>query len=261
MPDIEITGSMKSVALITGGQQGIGFGVAEALTGAGFSLALASRSAPDDRGVVAALEKLGGNARYFQHDLREIGQCAALLNRIEAELGPVDTLVSNAGVGAPVRGDMLDLEPENFDFVHGVNLRGAFFLAQAVAGRMVARSAGHYRSIVFVTSVSATMASIERAEYCMSKAGAAMMAKLFAVRLAPHGIGVFELRPGIIETDMTAGVMDKYTARIEGGLVPMARWGQPADIGSTVLPLVTGQMAFANGAVIPVDGGLSIVRL
>lgn len=252
---------MTSVALITGGQQGIGLGVAKVLIDAGFSLALASRSAPDDPGVDAALAELGNKARYFQHDLQETDRCNALLDRIEAELGPVDTLISNAGVSAPVRGDLLDLEPENFDFVLGVNLRGTFFLAQAVARRMVERPAGIYRSIVFVTSVSATMVSIERAEYCVSKAGAAMTAKLFATRLAPHGIGVFELRPGIIETGMTAGVKDAYTARIEDGLVPARCWGQPADIGSVVLPLVTGQMAFANGAVIPVDGGLSIERL
>ena len=126
---------------------------------------------------------------------------------------------------------------------------------------MVAQPSEDYRSIVFVTSVSAAMASIERAEYCISKAGAAMMAELFAVRLAPHGIGVFELRPGIIETGMTAGVKDTYTTRIEDGLVPAGRWGQPADIGNAVVPLVTGQMAFATGAVIPVDGGLSIARL
>lgn len=252
---------MKPVALITGGQQGIGFGVAKVLAGAGFAPALASRSAPDDPGVVAALKKLGKDARYFRHDLRDIEGSNALLNRVEAELGPVDTLVSNAGVPAKIRGDMLDIEPENFDFVLDVNLRGAFFLAQAVARRMTERPAVHYRSIVFVTSVSAALASIERAEYCVSKAAAAMMAELFALRLAPHGIGVFELRPGIIETEMTAGVVDMYTARIEGGLVPAGRWGQPADIGSAILPLVTGNMAFANGAVIPVDGGLSLARL
>ncbi|MEX3010733.1 3-ketoacyl-ACP reductase [Hoeflea sp. TYP-13] len=252
---------MKPVALITGGQQGIGFGVADALAEAGFALALASRSAPDDPGVVTALGKLGRDARYFRHDLQEIGGIGSLLDSIEAELGPVDALVSNAGVPARVRGDLLDIEPENYDFVLDVNLRGAFFLAQAVARRMIARPAGHYRSIVFVTSVSAAMISIERAEYCISKAGAAMMSELFAARLAPHGIGVFELRPGIIETGMTTGVKDKYTARIEGGLVPAGRWGQPGDVGSAIVPLVTGKMAFANGAVIPVDGGLSIARL
>jgi NAD(P)-dependent dehydrogenase (short-subunit alcohol dehydrogenase family) len=143
----------------------------------------------------------------------------------------------------------------------GINLRGAFFLAQAVATVMVAEPSGPYRSITFITSVSASMASPERAEYCISKAAAAMAAKTFALRLAPHGIGVFELRPGIIETGMTAGVRETYTTRIERGLVPAGRWGQPEDIGRVVLPLVTGQMAFASGAVIPVDGGLSIERL
>ena len=252
---------MKPVALITGGQQGIGLGIAEALVGAGFAVALASRSKPEDEAVVSALQRLGKDARYYRHDVSEIENIATLLDAVEADLGAVDCLVSNAGVPAKIRGDMLDIVPENFDFVLDVNLRGAFFLAQETARRMAARESGGYRSIVFVTSVSAELVSIERAEYCISKAGAAMMAQLFAVRLAPLGIGVFELRPGIIETGMTAGVKDKYTARIEGGLVPAGRWGQPADIGSIVVPVATGEMAFANGAVIPVDGGLSIARL
>jgi NAD(P)-dependent dehydrogenase (short-subunit alcohol dehydrogenase family) len=252
---------MSRTALITGGQQGIGLGIAEALAAAGYRVALASRSAPDAPAVQAALARLGDTARYVQHDLQDIGHAPALLDAVEAELGPVTTFVSNAGVPAKVRGDMLDLAPESWDAVLGVNLRGAFFLAQEVARRMLALPADPYRSIIFVTSVSATMVSVERAEYCISKAGAGMMAALFAVRLAELGIGVYELRPGIIETEMTSGVKDKYTARIEGGLVPAARWGQPADIGSVVVPLAEGQMAFANGAVIPVDGGLSIARL
>jgi NAD(P)-dependent dehydrogenase (short-subunit alcohol dehydrogenase family) len=252
---------MKPVALVTGGQQGIGLGIAEALARAGFSVAIASRSAADAPVVAEALEHLGPDCRYFRHDLAEIGGVSALIDQVESELGPITSLVSNAGVPAKVRGDMLDLMPENFDFVLGVNLRGTFFLAQEVARRMAAQPVGPYRSIIFVTSVSATMVSIERAEYCISKAGAAMMAELFAVRLAPLGIGVFELRPGIIETGMTAGVKDKYTAQIEGGLVPAGRWGQPADIGDVVVPLAEGRFAFATGAVIPVDGGLSIARL
>jgi NAD(P)-dependent dehydrogenase (short-subunit alcohol dehydrogenase family) len=204
---------------------------------------------------------LGPDARYYRHDLAEVTAIPALLDRIEAEQGPVDALVQNAGVASKLRGDMLEITPENFDWILGINLRGAFFLAQAVARRMLVRQSPHYRSITFVTSVSARMASIERADYCISKAGAAMAAQALALRLAPLGIGVFELRPGIIETGMTAGVKDKYTARIEGGLVPAARWGQPEDIGAAVVPLVTGQLAFATGAVIPVDGGLSIERL
>jgi NAD(P)-dependent dehydrogenase (short-subunit alcohol dehydrogenase family) len=252
---------MKPVALVTGGQQGIGLGIAEALAGAGFAVALAAERPEDDPGVRAALRRLGPDARYSRHDLRDIAGAPALLDRIEADLGPVGTLVSNAGVPAQVRGDMLELAPDSFDRVLGVNLRGAFFLAQEVARRMTVRPSDHYRSLVFVTSVSAAMVSVERAEYCISKAGAAMMAALFATRLAPLGVGVFEFRPGIIETAMTAGVRDTYTARIEGGLVPAGRWGLPADVGAAVLPLVRGDLAFATGAVTPVDGGLSIPRL
>ncbi len=252
---------MKPVALITGGQQGIGLGIAEALVKAGFAVALVSERPAEEPAVVAALSTLGSDARYFRHDLQDAGNADALLDRVEAEMGAITTLVSNAGVPAKERGDMLEMRAESFDFVLGVNLRGTFFLAQAVARRMAKRQSAHYRSLVFITSVSAAMASVERAEYCISKAGAAMMAQLFAVRLAPLGIGVFELRPGIIETAMTAGVKDKYSAFIEGGLVPAARWGKPADIGRAVLPLVTGQMDFATGTVIPVDGGLSIPRL
>jgi len=252
---------VSKVALITGGQQGIGFGIARELVSSGYKVALASRSDEDTPQVVSALKELGEAAIYVRHDLEDIDYVATALDQVEARFGSVTTLVSNAGVPAKVRGDMLALAPDSFDFVLGVNLRGAFFLAQEVARRMLATPSDSYRSIVFVTSVSASMASIERAEYCISKAGAGMMAELFALRLAPHGIGVFELRPGIIETEMTAGVKDKYTARIKGGLVPALRWGQPADIGSVVVPLAEGRFAFANGAVIPVDGGLSLARL
>jgi NAD(P)-dependent dehydrogenase (short-subunit alcohol dehydrogenase family) len=252
---------MSKLALVTGGQRGIGLGIAEALVAAGYKVAVVAQLPVEDPEVVGALARLGQGAAYFQHDLREIDGHAAVLDRIEQTLGPVSTLVSNAGVPAKVRGDLLDLAPDSFDFVMGVNLRGAFFLAQEVARRMLDREADSYRSLIFITSVSASMISVERAEYCLSKAGAAMMAELFAVRLAPHGIGVFEIRPGIIETPMTAGVKDKYTGQIEQGLVPAARWGQPEDIAAAVLPLAEGQMAFATGTTIKVDGGLSIPRL
>lgn len=252
---------MRPTALITGGQQGIGLGIAEALVGAGFGVALAAEAPEDAPAVVAALAALGEGARYFRHDLKHLDGAARLVEAAEAALGPIACFVANSGVPATVRGDMLDLGVESFDHVLGVNLRGTFFLAQAVARRMTSVPAKQYRSLIFVTSVNAETASIERAEYCISKAGAAMTARLFAVRLAPLGIGVFELRPGIIETAMTAPVRDSYTARIEAGLVPARRWGSPADIGAAVVPLATGQMAFATGAVIPLDGGLSIPRL
>jgi NAD(P)-dependent dehydrogenase (short-subunit alcohol dehydrogenase family) len=239
-----------SVALVTGGSQGIGLGIALALQAAGFDVA------------VAALP--GGQApegmRFFGADLADVSGVGALVDRVEAACGPVSCLVSNAGVPARVRGDLLKMTPEGFDFTLGVNLRGTFFLAQEVARRMVARAEGPYRSMVFVTSVSAEMVSVERGEYCMSKAGASMMVKLFAARLAGH-VGVFEIRPGIIATPMTAGVSVKYDAAIAGGLVPEGRWGTPQDVGRVVVPMATGAMAFATGAVVPVDGGLSIHRL
>lgn len=250
---------MKPLALITGGQQGIGLGIAQALAQQGFRLAIASL--PPESEAAKALHPLGPDTRYYQHDLADLPAIPALLNRIEVEQGPVTALILNAGVAAKVRGDMLDLTPENLDWILDINLKGSFFLAQAVAKRMLGATSEHYRSITFITSVSARMASPERADYCISKAAASMAAQILALRLAPHDIGVFELRPGIIETGMTAGVKDKYDARIAGGLVPAGRWGQPSDIGQAVIPLVTGQMAFATGAVLPVDGGLSIERL
>jgi NAD(P)-dependent dehydrogenase (short-subunit alcohol dehydrogenase family) len=248
-------------ALITGGQQGIGLAVAEALAADGFRIAIASLPAAADPAVKAALTRLGTRASYHRHDMADIAGIPALLHAVEAEHGPITTFVSNAGVPAKVRGDMLDVAPEAWDQVMAVNLRGAFFLAQAVAKRLLAQDTSDHRSMIFVTSVSAAMASVERAEYCVSKSAAAMAAQLFALRLAPHGVGVYELRPGIIETGMTAGVRDSYTARIEGGLVPAGRWGQPQDIARVAVPLARGDFAFATGAVISVDGGLSIQRL
>ena len=250
---------MKPLALVTGGQQGIGLGIAEALAAQGFRLAIASL--PPEAEAATALQALGPAARYYQHDLADLTAIPALLDRIEAAQGPIAALILNAGVAARVRGDLLDLTPENLDWILDINLKGSFFLAQQVAKRMLAAPGDHYRSITFITSVSAQMASPERADYCISKAAASMAAQSLALRLAPHGIGVFELRPGIIATGMTAAVKDKYDARIADGLVPAGRWGQPSDIGQAVIPLVTGQLAFATGAVIPVDGGLSIERL
>ena len=177
--------------------------------------------------------------------------------------GRLDCLVNNAGRGAVVRGgDMLDLTPENYDTVMSVNLRGTLFLTQAVAKAMLAQGeTGHPRSIVTITSASAEMASPDRADYCVSKAGLSMAMRNFAVRLAPEGIAVFEVRPGIIRTDMTAPVAERYDARIADGLVPARRWGEPADVGEAVAGLASGKFAFATGSVICVDGGLLLPRL
>lgn len=253
--------SAAPVALITGGQQGIGLAIAEALQGVGFRIAIASLPAEDSPAVRGGMARLSPDARYYVHDVARTEAAEALLEQVEKDLGPVTCYVSNAGVPAKIRGDLLEMTPEAWDHALNINLRGTFFLAQEVARRMVRRQSPHYRSISFVTSVSAEMVSVERGEYCVSKCGASMVAKLFAMRLAPLNIGVFELRPGIIATEMTAGVKDKYTARIEAGLVPAHRWGEPQDIGRAVVPLAMGQMAFATGMVIPLDGGLSVPRL
>lgn len=247
------------LAVITGGHQGVGLGIAEALHAAGFGLALVGQARPGHPAIAQTLARLPG-ARYFQHDLKDVTRLPQLVDAIETAIGPITTLVSNAGVPAKMAGDMLAIAPENFDFVLDINLRGSFFLAQEVARRMLAQDSTEYRALIFVTSVSAGMVSVDRAEYCISKAAASMAAEAFAVRLAPKGIGVFELRPGLIETEMTPEIRARYEARIAGGLVPAGRWGQPADIGRIVVPMATGAMDFATGAIVPVDGGLSIPR-
>jgi len=237
-------------ALITGGQQGIGFGIAQALHAAGWEIAIASE-VPDASDALAVLP----GATYHQHDVTDIGAAAALLDAV----GPITTFISNAGVGAMQRGDLLDMTPDSFDRCMAVNLRGAFFLAQEVARRMLAMPAQPYRSMTFITSVSASMVNVDRAEYCMSKAAAAMAVQAFALRLAAANIGVFDIRPGIISTPLTAPVAARYDSTIPQ-IVPAGRWGQPADIAQIILPLARGDFAFATGAQIPVDGGLSINR-
>jgi NAD(P)-dependent dehydrogenase (short-subunit alcohol dehydrogenase family) len=251
---------MTGTALITGGQQGIGLGIAQALHGAGWRVALMSEREGDDQAVAEALALMPG-AVHVTHDIAEIAGVAAALDKVEAAIGPIDTLVSNAGVPAMVRGDLLEMSVESFDRCMSVNLRGAFFLIQECTRRMCLAPGETYRSIHVVTSVSAEIVSPDRAEYCISKAGASMMTRALAARLAPEGIGVFELRPGIIRTPMTGPVADRYDARIAEGLVPSGRWGEPSDIGKVIVPLARGDFDFATGAVIPVDGGLSIHRL
>lgn len=252
---------MTRVAIVTGGQRGIGFGIAQALIGSGWTTAITSPEEPTAHTVVAAMRELGPNCGYFQHDLRDTDGFNSVVADIEAQLGPIDALVGNAGVPTQSRGDLLELETESFDTVMSINTRGTFFFAQAVARSMVATNATGFRSIVFITSVSADVVSIDRGDYCMSKAASAMAARLFAARLANHDISVFDVRPGIISSPMTDPVFDKYDDRIAEGLVPARRWGTPQDVGSTIAALVAGSLPFSTGAVIPVDGGLGLHRL
>jgi 3-oxoacyl-[acyl-carrier protein] reductase len=254
----------RPVALVTGGGRGIGLGIARALAADGWDLALAGvRPRADVSPVIATLEQHGGRVCYVEADIGHAAARARLLADVVRALGVPDALVNNAGRAPRVRADLLDATEESFDELMRTNLQGPYFLTQALAREMVkvTRPPKARRGIVFITSVSAEMASLQRGEYCVSKAGLAMAARLFAVRLAPHAIPVYEVRPGIIATDMTAGVKDKYDARIADGLVPEARWGTPDDVGRVVAALLRGDAPYATGTVVHVDGGLTIPRL
>jgi 3-oxoacyl-[acyl-carrier protein] reductase len=258
-----MSGDQRPVALVTGARRGIGRACAVALAAAGFDIAatdLVIDSAADE--AQGAIEAQGGAAQFFAHDLAAIDTHAALVASIVGRFDRLDCLVNNAGRAAVVRGDLLDLSAENFDAVMNVNLRGTMFLTQAVAKAMLAASAARRtRSIITITSVSAEMASPERTEYCVSKAALSMAMKAFALRLAADDIGVFEVRPGIIRTDMTAGVTAKYDAAIADGLTPMRRWGEPRDVAACVAALASGAFGFATGSIVHADGGLSLPRL
>jgi 3-oxoacyl-[acyl-carrier protein] reductase len=253
--------SDRALALVTGARRGIGRAIAEALASAGFDLAITDIA--DEAGeTLAALSAHGAEAAFFRSDLADLAGHTATVAQVVDRFGRIDCLVNNAGMGAVARGDVLDLRPENFDRVMGVNLRGTIFLTQAVARWMLAHPApDQSRAIIHVTSVSAALASPERLDYCISKAGLAMWSKGLALRLAPEGIAVFDVRPGIIRTDMTAGVADTYDRKIADGLVPARRWGEREDVARVVAALARGEFAFATGSVIDVDGGLGIPRL
>ena len=265
MTDIPISSlANRPVALVTGGRGGIGAAIAVELARAGCDVACTDLLPADtDDPVQAGIESAGGRALYVESNLADLDGHRPLIEAVTAWGGGLDVLVNNAGIGSPRRGDLLSVTPENFDAVLGVNLRGTFFLGQRVAAWMAAnpRSDGFRRSIVTIGSVSAEMASPERSEYCVSKAGLAMATKLLALRLADEGISVFEIRPGIVRTEMTAAVADDYNRRIADGLSPIRRWGEPADVARAAAALVRGDFAFATGSVVHVDGGLSIQRL
>jgi 3-oxoacyl-[acyl-carrier protein] reductase len=255
-------GTPRRIALVTGGTRGIGLGIAQALARDGWDLALCGVRGRDD--VAAVIEQFEGRAEYWQADVGRREDRARLAGAVAERYGAVNALVNNAGRAPRVRADLLDADEDSFEELMHVNLQGPYFLTQAIARQIAQRKVSDPAfdaSIVFVTSVSAELASVNRGEYCVSKAALSMAARLYAVRLAPLGVPVYEVRPGIIATDMTAGVREAYDARIAGGLVPDGRWGQPEDVGRVVAALVRGEAPYATGSVIHVDGGLSLPRL
>lgn len=248
----------RPLAVVTGGRRGIGAAIAVELASHGFDLALTDVEAAGAEETLAAVQARGGCGRLFESDLARIEEHADAVQRIVEWGGNIACLVNNAGIGSPQRGDLLELSADHYDQVLDLNLRGTFFFTQAVARHMLDQPASVPRSIITVSSVSAEMASIERAEYCLSKAGLGMLTRLFALRLAQQGIGVFELRPGVIRTPMTEGVAAKYDQRMADGLVPMRRWGEPEDVAKAAAALATGELGFATGSVLNIDGALSI---
>ena len=257
------------VALVTGASRGLGSGVAIALAAAGYSVAIGYRSdaaAAADTAAECREHARDDRQRFHpvQGDVAVTADREHLLAATVAKLGSVEVLVNNAGIAPRQRADLLEASEESFNEVLATNLTGPYFLTQVVARYWLSQPAeapARRRAVIFVNSISAAYASVSRGEYCVSKAGLAMARELFAVRLAEAGIGVYEVRPGLMETDMTRAVKEKYDALIAEGLVPQGRWGTPQDVGRAVAALVGGDFDFSQGTVVDVDGGFSLLRL
>lgn len=258
------------VVLVTGASRGLGRGIAQSLARDGKSVAVhyaKNRAAADE--TVAECQKLATHAgqRFFAvgGNIGNSDDRARVVAETLSTFGRIDALVNNAGIAPRVRADIVDATEESFDEVIGINLKGPYFLSQAVVRTWLSRPSdarlpGGYK-LIFVSSISAYLASINRGEYCISKAGLAMATKLWASRLAADGIQVFEIRPGIMATDMTAGVKEKYDKLIGEGLVPQKRWGTGEDVGHAVTALLQGSFPFSTGDVFNVDGGMHLQRL
>ncbi len=252
-------GKRKPVALVTGGSRGIGLGIAQALARENFDLAICGL-----RDKAAVEPSLPANAFYVQADVSDSVARQNLVEAVQKEFGRLDVLVNNAGIAPKIRADLLEATEESFESVLKVNLQGPYFLTQRCAQWMIAQKKADpdWRGcIINVSSVSATLASINRGEYCISKAGVAMATQLWAARLGEFGIPVYEIRPGIVKTDMTAGVQAKYDKMIDEGLLLQSRWGQPEDVGKAAAMLARGDLSYSTGQVISVDGGMTVSRL
>ena len=256
---------MKKVALITGAGRGIGLGIAQCLAKDGCDIVVCD--VHEDAVVAEAMDglrKLGANVLYCRADVTDPAARSRMLDEIRAKFGRLHVLVNNAGVAPKVRADILEAGEESFERLIKINLQGPYFLTQAVANWLVAQKKADTSftgCIVNISSVSATVASPSRGEYCISKAGVSMATKLWAARLGEFDLPVYEIRPGIIKTDMTAVVTAKYDKLIGEGLLLQSRWGLPEDIGRAVAMMVRGDIAYSTGQVILVDGGQTIQRL
>jgi 3-oxoacyl-[acyl-carrier protein] reductase len=255
----------RKVALVTGGSRGIGKGIALALAAIGFDIVISF--ALDDvaaKQTQSEIEEMGRKCLAVRGDISNSAERIALVDVVRREFGRLDLLVNNAGVAPLKRVDLLEATEESFDRLMSINLKGPYFLTQAVANWMIEqRKADPDRmlAIVNISSISAYASSPSRGDYCVSKAGVSMATKLYADRLAEYGINVYEIQPGIIATEMTAPVKDKYDKMIEGGLTPIKRWGTPEDVGKAVAAVAQGLFPFSTGQVFNLDGGFHLRRL
>lgn len=255
----------EPVALITGGTRGIGLGISTSLGQAGYRLAINGVRGPQEvEQALAELEAVSPAVVYCQGDVSSAADREEIVESVRSEYGRLDVLINNAGITSPGRKDILEAEEESFDRVFGVNLKGPFFLTKLCASWMVEQQRAGVEltpAVVNISSISAEFVSVNRGDYCLSKAATGMATKLWAARLAEFGIPVYEIQPGVIQSDMTAGVTEKYDRLIAEGLTLEPRWGTPEDIGRAVSALVRGEIPYATGQVLYLDGGMRIQRL
>lgn len=255
----------RPVALITGAARGIGLGIAKCLAAEGYDIA--ANGVRDEHAAQPALDELrerGAKVLYCRADIAETAARAAMLQQVEEHFGRLNVLVNNAGVAPKVRADILEATEESYEWVMKTNLQGPYFLTQAAANWMIRQRRADPRCqacVVNVSSISATVASPNRGEYCLSKAGVSMATKLWAARLGEFGIPVYEVRPGLIKTDMSKPATEKYDKLIAQGLTVEPRWGMPDDVGKVVAAIARGDLPYGTGGVIMVDGGLTLERL
>jgi NAD(P)-dependent dehydrogenase (short-subunit alcohol dehydrogenase family) len=250
------------VALVTGARRGIGRAIALSLAKGGFDVVLCDVAPSDELAATAqAVAATGRRSASVIGDLRDVSSHERMLDTAEASLGAIDCLVNNAGVSVLSRGDLLEVTPEAWDHCLDINTRGTFFLTQAFARRLLARTAGQWhRSIITITSSNAQAVSIQRGEYCVSKAALSMVSSLFAVRLGDAGIGVYEVIPGLIETEMSSVSKPRYDSEIARGWLVTPRWGQPDEVARAVTTVAQGLLPYTVGQQIRVDGGMLINR-
>jgi len=255
----------KKVALVTGGSRGIGLGIARCLAGEEYDIVVCGvRPESDVSSAMEDLRALGAQVQYHQADVADAAARSRMLHQIREQFGRLNVLVNNAGVAPRIRADILEATEQSFERVMRINLQGPYFLTQAAARWMIELRKGDpafEAAIVNISSISATVASPSRGDYCISKAGVSMATRLWAVRLAEFGVPVYEVRPGLIKTDMTEVVTAKYDRLIDAGLTLQPRWGFPEDVGRAVAMLIRGDLPYSTGQVIVVDGGMTVPHL